>query len=296
MPTATARRSSPATATPRAPSPTTSRSAWWASTCRSRCRWPITPSAAGRPRSSATTASTAWKVCASTPSSRPSPRAGRRASAPAPSLRSRRGIRDTSLFHPPLPRQGERLGEGVCARPSKKTAHLGRLIPNDRLGTFQAFTGFTVRLASLPAILAERIPANSSDQERPRQVLLATLTMSSIRQRLYGLSTLQHFRQKETRRHSALYPTYDIPQVWLQHGLKFSGLHPHPSSQIDDDRGAKGAAHAKPATRLDVLEQEREEITRSQDGTHDREQIVPDGACDLLCQSRFRHVGYRQRP
>jgi hypothetical protein len=120
--------------------------------------------------------------------------------------------------------------------------------------------------------------------------------MSSIRQRPYGLSTPQHFRQKETWRHSALYPTYDVPQVWLQHGLKFSGLHPHPSSQIDDHRGAKGAAHAKPATRLGVLEQEREEISRSQDGTHSREQILPDSACDLVGQRRFRHVGYCQGP
>jgi hypothetical protein len=188
------------------------------------------------------------------------------------------------------------LGEGVCARPSKKTAHRGRLIPDDRLGTFQAFTGFTARLVSLPAILAERIPAKSSDQERPRQVLVATLAMSSICQRPYGLSTPQHVRQKETRRHAALYPAYDVPQVWLQHGLKFSGLHPHPSSQVDDHRGAKGATHTKPATRLGVLEQEQEEISRSQDGTHSREQIVPDGACDLVRQSRFRHVGYRQGP
>ena len=46
--TATASRSSPATATPPAPSPTTSRSAWSGSTCRSRCRWRSTRSAAGR--------------------------------------------------------------------------------------------------------------------------------------------------------------------------------------------------------------------------------------------------------
>ena len=52
--TATASRSSPATATPRATSPAASRSAWSASTCRSRCRSPTTPSAAGRRRASAT--------------------------------------------------------------------------------------------------------------------------------------------------------------------------------------------------------------------------------------------------
>lgn len=45
--TATAPRSSPATAMRRATSPRRSRSAWSASTCRSRFRWPITPSAAG---------------------------------------------------------------------------------------------------------------------------------------------------------------------------------------------------------------------------------------------------------
>ena len=45
--TATASPSSPATATPRASSPRGSMSAWSASTCRSRCRSPITPSAAG---------------------------------------------------------------------------------------------------------------------------------------------------------------------------------------------------------------------------------------------------------
>ena len=46
--TATASRSSPATAMRRATSPPRSMSAWSASTCRSRCRSPITPSAAGR--------------------------------------------------------------------------------------------------------------------------------------------------------------------------------------------------------------------------------------------------------
>ena len=46
--TATAPRSSPTTAAPPAGSRTRSRSAWSGSTCRSRCRWPTTPSAAGR--------------------------------------------------------------------------------------------------------------------------------------------------------------------------------------------------------------------------------------------------------
>src|SRR5437868_4439151 len=44
---ATASRSSPATATPRANSPPASMSAWSASTCRFRCRLAITASAAG---------------------------------------------------------------------------------------------------------------------------------------------------------------------------------------------------------------------------------------------------------
>ena len=57
--TATASRSSPATATPRATSPPRSRSAWSASTCRSRCRSPTTPSAAGSAPASATSTSTA---------------------------------------------------------------------------------------------------------------------------------------------------------------------------------------------------------------------------------------------
>ncbi len=52
--TATASRSSPATATPRGNSPRRCRSAWSASTCRSPCRSPITPSAAGSARPSAT--------------------------------------------------------------------------------------------------------------------------------------------------------------------------------------------------------------------------------------------------
>jgi malonate-semialdehyde dehydrogenase (acetylating)/methylmalonate-semialdehyde dehydrogenase len=60
--TATASRSSPATAMPRANSPRGSMSAWSASTCRSRCRWPITPLAAGSVRPSATPTSTAWKA------------------------------------------------------------------------------------------------------------------------------------------------------------------------------------------------------------------------------------------
>ena len=56
--TATASRSSPATATPPATSCPASRSAWSASTCRSRFRWPTTPSAAGSGPASATSTST----------------------------------------------------------------------------------------------------------------------------------------------------------------------------------------------------------------------------------------------
>ena len=62
----TASPSSRATAAPRAPSRTGCRSAWSGSTCRSRCRWRSTPSAAGSARSSAITRSTAPKACAST--------------------------------------------------------------------------------------------------------------------------------------------------------------------------------------------------------------------------------------
>ena len=68
--TATASPSSPATATPRANSPRGSKSAWSASTCRSRCRSPITRSAAGSAAPSATTTSTAWTACTSGPRSR----------------------------------------------------------------------------------------------------------------------------------------------------------------------------------------------------------------------------------
>ncbi len=60
------------------------------STCRSRCRWRSTASAAGRPRCSATTTCTGPRACASTRASRPSPRAGRPASAAAPSSSCRR--------------------------------------------------------------------------------------------------------------------------------------------------------------------------------------------------------------
>jgi hypothetical protein len=60
-----------------------------------------TASAAGRPRCSATTASTAWKACASTPSSRQSLPAGRPASASAPSSISGRE------------RKPERLNDGL---------------------------------------------------------------------------------------------------------------------------------------------------------------------------------------
>ena len=64
---ATAPRSSPATAMRRAISPRRSRSAWSASTCRSRCRWRSTASAAGSARCSATITCMAPKACASTP-------------------------------------------------------------------------------------------------------------------------------------------------------------------------------------------------------------------------------------
>ena len=68
--TATAPRSSPTTAARPGASRTRSRSAWSASTCRSRCRWPTTPSAAGRPRCSATPTPTAPRACTSSPAAR----------------------------------------------------------------------------------------------------------------------------------------------------------------------------------------------------------------------------------
>ncbi len=64
---AMAPRSSPATAMPRATSPTASTSGWSGSTCRSRCRWPTIPSAAGRNRFSATSTSTGRTRSSSTP-------------------------------------------------------------------------------------------------------------------------------------------------------------------------------------------------------------------------------------
>ena len=60
--TATASPSSPATAAPPATSRPRCRWAWWASTCRSPCPWPTTPSAAGSAPPSATPTSTAWKA------------------------------------------------------------------------------------------------------------------------------------------------------------------------------------------------------------------------------------------
>ena len=62
MTTATALRSSPATATPPAISPPRSMSAWSASTCRSRCRSPTTRLAAGRSPASAISTSTAGSI------------------------------------------------------------------------------------------------------------------------------------------------------------------------------------------------------------------------------------------
>lgn len=71
MNTAMEPRSSPAMATPRAISPTGSISAWSASMCRSRFRSPITRSAAGRSRGSATSISTVRTLSASIPAPRP---------------------------------------------------------------------------------------------------------------------------------------------------------------------------------------------------------------------------------
>ncbi len=65
--TATASPSSPATATPRATSRQGQCRHGRRRTCRSRCRSPITPSAAGRSRASAISTSTARTRCASTP-------------------------------------------------------------------------------------------------------------------------------------------------------------------------------------------------------------------------------------
>src|SRR5690606_37204258 len=69
--TATARRCSPAAAAPRASSPDVCRPAWSASTCRSRCRWPSTASAAGSARCSGRCTCTGRTGCASSPGSRP---------------------------------------------------------------------------------------------------------------------------------------------------------------------------------------------------------------------------------
>ena len=68
--TATGPPCSRGTAAPPAGSSGRSPPAWWASTCRSRCRWGSTPSAAGRRPCSATRPSTAPRGCASTPGRR----------------------------------------------------------------------------------------------------------------------------------------------------------------------------------------------------------------------------------
>ena len=69
----TARPCSRTQAAPRAVSRNRSRSAWSASTCRSRCRWRSTRLAAGNSRCSATCTCTAWKASPSTRARRPSP-------------------------------------------------------------------------------------------------------------------------------------------------------------------------------------------------------------------------------
>ena len=68
--TATVSRSSPRTAARRATLPPGSTSAWSGSTCRSRCRWRFTPSAAGSTRCSAITTFTARRACGSTRATR----------------------------------------------------------------------------------------------------------------------------------------------------------------------------------------------------------------------------------
>ncbi len=75
-PTATGSPCSPATGAPPGASSARSRSAWWASTCRSPCRSPPTPSAGGRRHSSATRPCTAPRASASTPGPRSSRPAG----------------------------------------------------------------------------------------------------------------------------------------------------------------------------------------------------------------------------
>ena len=75
-PTATASPSSPATAARPAASSSRSRPAWSASTCRSRCPWPTTRSAAGTRACSATPTCTAPRACTSTRGARSSRRGG----------------------------------------------------------------------------------------------------------------------------------------------------------------------------------------------------------------------------
>ena len=75
-PTATGWRSTPTTGERPAGSCPRWRSAWSASTCRSRCRWPTTPSAGGSRPCSGTPTSTAPRGSTSTPGARRSPRAG----------------------------------------------------------------------------------------------------------------------------------------------------------------------------------------------------------------------------
>ena len=91
--------------------------AWSASTCRSRCRWRTTRSAAGRRRCSATPTCTAPRACTSSPAARSSPALAR----PAPRRRQ-----------PGLPH--ERLtGVGVIA-----PAPAGAITRPDRRGVRSA--------------------------------------------------------------------------------------------------------------------------------------------------------------
>ena len=78
-----------------------STSAWSGSTCRSRCRSPITASAAGSVRRSATPTSTAWKASGSGPSVKTVTQRWPDGSAPAGDGRGRRpGAQQRRLRHP----------------------------------------------------------------------------------------------------------------------------------------------------------------------------------------------------
>src|SRR5258705_7151591 len=156
---ATAPPSSPTTAGRRGGSKTRSRSAWSASMCPFRCRWPTTASAAGKPPCSATATPTAPKACTSSPAARPSPVAGSTPATAASSWASHRTSNSVKTNANGLRLAAGMVGGGEGADIGKTHRHAMRLDDHYELvaGVFGRNPDASARMAGHLGVPQDRV-------------------------------------------------------------------------------------------------------------------------------------------